>query len=478
MSKFILAFFVAVVIAVGYGTSPAQAQPPGKSELKDDIEDLTRLDPEIERYLPRWRILEADLKIKLAQVFKLNGAKVSEADEMVVTASFQKKGSEQQILTIRVGPSPEGVMSGTNKIRSDLGDRLYQELLNRNYAHQVIEPTIPVTQQGKERIPSVLTPTIAKQFIALSAFRQAVQLGSEPLGTGTGARPIARLEHLIGNDEIGYHFWSSGQGKALLSYPIIPLDNDTLRSRGVPDILTAMLGVGYRLKIGSDSAANAIITPRRLNGALGAKAIARIEYRLPQVNDLGFSLYAEVPFAKLAANEGVDANTEVASMTELQPTKRGFDTIRGAYFLRTVAQGTVFWETWLNDYEHFFRVNLGVSYQEVQHSAVTLGGILVNPNRPRQFYGDGVQMINLIHPSEFEDWIYAKMEYLNQSGFPFGISAQLANRNLLISGFIPLVPNWLFIEAKYSTPLLRDSPAPWENKAFFMISPILRFKID
>ena len=92
--------------------------------------------------------------------------------------------------------------------------------------------------------------------------------------------------------------------------------------------------------------------------------------------------------------------------------------------------------------------------------------------------GDAVMYRDLIHPTEFEDWLYAKVDYLNQSGFPFGISAQLANRNLLVSGFIPVIKNWLFLEAKYSTPLLRDEPAPWEYRSFFMISPILRFELD
>jgi hypothetical protein len=92
--------------------------------------------------------------------------------------------------------------------------------------------------------------------------------------------------------------------------------------------------------------------------------------------------------------------------------------------------------------------------------------------------GDAIVYTGLDHPTEFEDWLYAKVDYLNQSGFPFGISAQLANRNLLLSGFIPLLRNWLFIEAKYSTPILRKNPEPWEYPTFFMISPVLRFELD
>ncbi|MEZ4786212.1 MAG: hypothetical protein R3F28_19310 [Candidatus Kapaibacterium sp.] len=67
---------------------------------------------------------------------------------------------------------------------------------------------------------------------------------------------------------------------------------------------------------------------------------------------------------------------------------------------------------------------------------------------------------------------------MNQSDFPFGVSAQLANRNLLLTGFVPVVPNWLFLQAKYSTPLLRSEAAPWEQNPFIVISPVLRFMLD
>jgi hypothetical protein len=462
---------MALLLVLSFDNHPAFAQPPGKRELNEDVTDLTQLDPDIEQYLPRWKILEADLKIKLAQYFRLTGVPVSEADSMVVTATFPQPGTgTQDLLSIRVGEDPAAHLSGAAKIRSELGDALYNRILNKDYALSPIEPATPVTTNARTRIPSVLQPTNAKQFVAVSAFRQAVQLGT------TGAR----IEHLLGNDEIGYHFWSSGQGKALLSYPIIPLEDAALRAKGVPDVLTVMLGGAYRMKAGdgTDNFLSGAIQPRRLNGAIGGKAVARVEYRLPDVNDLGFGLNAEVPFSKLQATEQVDVSDGLVTFREIQANRKSGrpDTVQAAYFLRNVAQGVAFWETWLNDYEHFFRVSLGVSYQEVARGVVASGTTPVTTLN--NGVADGVLYTGLSHPTEFQDWIFAKVEYLNQSGFPFGMSAQLSNRNLLIDGFIPLIPNWLFIEAKYSTPVLRTNPAPWENNAFFMISPIFRFMID
>lgn len=467
----------AILLVLSLDIHHASAQtPPGRRELTEDITDLTQLDPDIEKYLPRWKILEADLKIKLAQYFRLSGYPVAETDSMLVTATFPKPGSgDQDLLSIRVGEDPNANLSGAAKIRSELGDALYNRILNRDYALTLIEPATPVTSTGRTRIPNVLQPTNAKQFIAVSAFRQAVQLGT------TGAR----LEHVLGNDEIGYHFWSSGQGKLSLTYPIIPLEDPNLRSVGVPDILTIALGGAYRLKFGTpeDNFLNGAIQPRRLNGAIGAKATARIEYRLPQVNDLGFMIYTELPFGKMGAGEMVDLTDGLVTFPE-RSTDRALrnDTVQAAYFLRNVAQGVLFWETWLNDYEHFFRVSVGASYQEVARGEVAAGVALGNPKPIASRLipnsgADGVKYTNLIHPTEFQDWIYARVEYLNQSGFPFGMSAQLSNSNLLLTGFIPLIPNWLFIEAKYSTPVLRTAPQPWESNSFFMVSPIFRFMI-
>jgi hypothetical protein len=465
---------VGVLLALGAAPSDVSAQPTER-ELRENIRDLTTLDPDIERYLPRWRILESDLKIKIAHFFNLMGVPVNEADSMIVTATFPDPGTNvQELLSLRVGENAASSISGTERLRNELGVRLYEDILRRDYQHVVIEPAVPVTENARERMPNVFYPATARQFVAISAFRQSVQLG----------RSGARLEHMIGNDEIGYHFWQSGQGRAWAHYPIIPLTDPELRSRGVPDIFTIDLGIAYRMKFGSpdDNFLGDVISPRKLNGAIGPKAYTRIEYRLPQINDLGFSINAEVPFNKLTSPTEVKADQSIVRLYEA--TGRG-EPLHTAYFLRTVAQGALFWENWLggdDSYEHFFRISLGVSYQE--YARATVGEVVEGVYEPftevdpLNKLGNAVSYTGLIHPTEFEDWLYAKVDYLNQSGFPFGLSAQLSNRNLMVNGFIPVIRNWLFLEAKYSTPLLRDEAAPWEYNTFFMISPVLRFELE
>ena len=483
--------FIMAMILAGYVT--VQAQDPTVSELEQDIADLKTLDPDVSKYFPRWRILEADLKAKLALYFRSIGVPVDPSDTMIVTASFDKgAGGAQDILQIKAGSYPRSELNSRQTIEGSLGAELYQQILERKYAYTEIPPAKLITESKPDRVPSVFHPTNAKQFIVISAFRQAVQVG------GTGAR----LEHQIGSDEIGYPFWEGGQGKALIDYPIIRQDDPDLRANGVPDPFKFSLGIGYRLKFGvkDQSALADVFAPRLLNGAIGAKAIVRAEYRFPQLNDLGVGFYTELPFNKRSGTEDVKGNQEVVWVADSIGTGRPGQSIpiRSAYFLRTVAQGNLFWETWLNNYEHYIRFSLGMSYQEFAVGALRVGDYWLDPNgrttrRVNTRTGiveegpgadpvglaNNVEYRGLVHPTEVQDWLYAKVEYLNQSDFPFGASAQLSNNNLLLTGFVPVVPNWLFLQAKYSTPLLRGGdPEAWEQSPFIVVSPVLRFMLD
>lgn len=468
------------------GTDEVRAQGTTIAELDENIENLRELDPDIAKYLPRWRILEADLKAKMVLYFRSQGYDVTEADTIVVTGGFDQKNGQEDLLKIEIASVPGAELNGRAKIESEIGEGLYQDILAREqYIHAVIERETPITEGPKERVPNVLYPTNARQFVAISAFRQAVQLGTSG----------ARLEHLIGTDEIGYPFWSGGQAKAVVDYPIIRQADPKLRSVGVPDPLKFSLGIGYRLKFGQEGSSGAadLFAPRLLNGALGAKAIVRTEYRLPEVNDLGIGFYTELPLNRRAGTEAVEGNEEVVwrSSTTLLRERNVSIPVREAYFLRTVAQGNLFWETWIDDYTHYLRFSIGASYQDVAVGHLRVDDNFLDPDGVTLWNANGVQAGNanppglannvkytaLDHPDAVEDWIYAKIEYLNQSDFPFGFSAQLANRNLLLNGFVPIVPNWLFLQAKYSAPIMGDA-MPWEHEPMIVVSPILRFMLD
>ena len=85
---------------------------------------------------------------------------------------------------------------------------------------------------------------------------------------------------------------------------------------------------------------------------------------------------------------------------------------------------------------------------------------------------DGLKVYS---PNELGDWVYMKAQYRNQASFPFGVSVQYSNQIFLGRVFIPIFGNWLYIDAKYATPL--RGTHPFENQDFYMISPLLRITI-
>jgi len=85
---------------------------------------------------------------------------------------------------------------------------------------------------------------------------------------------------------------------------------------------------------------------------------------------------------------------------------------------------------------------------------------------------DGLKMY---HPTEFGDWFFFKLQYRNQAAFPFGMSLQYSNQMLLGRVYIPLLGDWLYLDAKYATPL--RGVRPYENQSFYVISPLLRITI-
>jgi hypothetical protein len=54
---------------------------------------------------------------------------------------------------------------------------------------------------------------------------------------------------VFGNDDAGYHFWSSGQASVQLQRPLY-LNPDVQTNRAIPYLLDIFLGWGYRMEAG------------------------------------------------------------------------------------------------------------------------------------------------------------------------------------------------------------------------------------
>ena len=85
----------------------------------------------------------------------------------------------------------------------------------RKYCHEDISPELPVTPIQATAITNYFQPTNVTQSISVSLFEQSLKVGT------TGFWIVSQ----IGNDEIGYPFWSAGESKV---FATIPLGNENL----------------------------------------------------------------------------------------------------------------------------------------------------------------------------------------------------------------------------------------------------------
>lgn len=440
------------------------------------IDSLTTVDPEIRKYFPRWRICETDLQLQIYQAFRLSGYDanlLSKSDIEVLAAPRINQDNPYDILLVSCGKASMNSVDlnkflGPKLIRILVGEWSFvqndlNDFIKRDYCYQEIPPEIPVTETQAATIVSYLYPTNVDHAFTLSLFDQALKIGE----TGFW------LKNMIGSDDIGYPFWSAGESKVVLKRPLY-VNFDPATSKGIPYLIDAYLGGGYRITGGIDNKGTILswVSSRVLNQGPGGKLVAGLDFYMP--------------FYPLI---GVHINTEIV-LRELQdeiikPGDYGFTPLRDDVIwegeekgrldgivplLRSTGQATVFYNWWIDNNkpnpEHYMRFDVGISYSEVKEVG------LYNDKYLTPF---GLTGLNLYKPNELGDWIFLKAEYRSQSTWPFGLSMQYSNQILLSKIHIPLFGNWFYLEGKYATPL--RGLRPYETKNFFMISPVLRLTI-
>lgn len=467
--KKILLFTALFLTFIAYGNSQG-------FDRKAIIDSLTTVDPEIRKYFPRWRVCETDLQLQIYQAFRLAGFNTNQlslSDIEILASPKNNNDDPYDILLVSCGKASMNSVD----IYKFLGKKLV-EVLNgdwsfiyndRNnivmldYCYQEIPPEIPVTETQAATIVSYLYPTNVNHAFTLSLFDQGLKIGE----TGFW------LKNMIGTDDIGYPFWSSGESKVVLKRPLY-VNYDPSTSKGIPFLIDAYLGGAYRITGGIDNKGTILnwVSSRVLNQGPGGKLVAGLDFYMP--------------FYPLV---GVHINTEIV-LREMQdevikPGDYGFTPLRDDVLwegeekgrldgivplLRSTGQATVFYNWWIDRHkpnpEHYMRFDVGISYSEVREVGLYNDKYLT-PN--------GLTGLNTYKPNELGDWIFLKAEYRSQSTWPFGFSMQYSNQILLSRIYIPLFGNWFYLEGKHATPLrgLRS----YESKNFFMISPVLRLTI-
>lgn len=479
------------------------------------LDSLRDINEELKKYFPRWKVTESDLQFRIYQSFVQLGYPQDSLDQqnIIVLAAPKKIGAveEYEILLLSCGnksmnaqmmdrelPEIIDFLSGKDPYRLNGGAHYAGK---RDYNYEDIPVEVPIEEdQGVIMVDYLNRPKGVNQAMILSLYEQSLKIGK----TGFW------LSSQVGNDRIGMPFWLAGESSVMLKYDLY-LNNDPESNVRNPELLKIMLGGSFRLNTGvNNTGILEIIPERQLNSHPAGKINFGLEYNFPFHPQAGLSLNYSTPIQSIET-ETIDPNNwalfsnrsssayvddfEDPGFNRTNPDPRednlapiekdanGNDiNYQIAPILETTGQLTAFYNLWIdeNKAENFFRFELGVSYAEIREylhyrvDALDGNGNSLGFSTP-EITSENTQGVGLIHPDEFSDWIFAKVEYRNQAVYPFSASVQYSNQILLTRAFVKLFGNWLFLEAKYATPL-RD-PLPYELENFFMISPVLRITI-
>jgi len=221
------------------------------------------------------------------------------------------------------------------------------------------------------------------------------------------------LEAVIGREEIGYHFWSSGDfGVRAIIYGLK---------------LGALLPFPYGYKTQQP------INPLAIKPAL-------------LVGSTGVSADYEYPFGDNKA--GVRLSLGDMYLWSFQ---KKVPTGLSAYSLH--ATGQVYFARqalWGND-SFTFTGGIG-SHQVTMNEADEAQG-----------------KVDVTGKNTFTSPLL-RVDYARLGERLYGGAVQYYSSILYLSGWVEVVKNFLFLDLKYYTPVFRD-PEPWEQKYFFMISP-------
>ena len=199
-----------------------------------------------------------------------------------------------------------------------------------------------------------------------------------------------------------------------------------IKKREIPYYISAKLGYGYKINsgIGDNAEILSWVTGRKLNGSIGGKFIAGVQFLYPNYPSVGLNFNAEIPMKKIQTegyitddywSQGLNERPEIVNHD-----KSNRDLVGVIPVNRASGQLTAFYNLWLKENGlpyHYFKFEAGISYSEV----VEYASFQYN-KADYKISTENVSGLQTYKPNEFADWIYLKAEYRNQALHPFGFS--------------------------------------------------------
>jgi hypothetical protein len=343
-------------------------------------------------HFPTWLIRDVDVRERVHKVFR-NRLKFPSRDSDLVVITNPSK-TEIEMLSFGA------VSMGREEVRLFVGDNLRKTILSEEYSRE----STPQPQEPKK--PIVLEPEPKSVFFEGSLFG-----GSIKFSNGWGA------EMKMGNDAIGFPFWSSGSAEVVLLVDQLRIGAVVPMSVGLSE---SQIGGPFTIQ------------SRKLNGAGGFTA----EYAF---NIASGSFDFHITSSPLSNS---DANKKYTSLTE-------------AYYVRSVVQGIYYRNLGMINNEHSFTLGVGMGYHQIGKARI-IPYVDVNTTDKFDYYSPII-----------------KVSYLRQGMHTYGVEVQGYSSTLLITSWIELVKDFIYADMKYSIPVFRG-PNAWENSYFIMVSPRIR----
>jgi hypothetical protein len=365
--------------------------------LRRIVRSLNSVDSTYEAYFPTWLVLDQTLRLKAMDVFRSRGIAVSENDDVVIVAT----PDSQDVVDIRIGESNYGRLYA----RSALDRTIKQELLRpQSYVSDERTPT------GYSRSDSETRKAFARP-ISPDWISASVSLFGGEIRFANDWSLIGK----VGDDVLGYPFWSSGQVWLMIRYKSVALGGRLPVHGGLDDFT-----LGFRT--------------RRLNGSTGVCGEFEIEWDAIRIDSRNFTY------------GGLGGSFAIGTLGDRRPELVTPDPNK-LYSIPSLLELHYSFDYQFNRSGQLLSAQVGISYHNVTTSKFRELEV-IRIGEPESF----------VHP-------HIVLVYTHQRADWFKVSGQLSRLSLL-SAWVELVPRFVFAEVKYSSVLFREHRS-WEHSSYF-----------
>ncbi len=386
----------------------------GLQSEREELQSLERIllllnsgDTTYASYFPVWSVLDKNMKLSIYNAFRNRGKHFSEDDQIVIIATPNMKS----IADIRIGSTSYGRLFASKS----LDPELHKTLLEQKYVLANETPfgyknDAQLRRRGMTENPNWVS-------LNISLFGGTMKFGND-----------WRIVGKVGNDELGYPFWSSGQILVMAGYKSIQLGGYLPMHGGVFETNPAERPLSLK--------------PRLLNGSSGVTGSFEFEWDAVKINSARFTYGS------------IGGSFAVGSLDRRRPEYLTFD-LNNLYSITTILQAYYGFNYQFDD-EKILGMRTGVTYHRV-----TLN----------RYVGDEIYRYG-----EAETFItpLISAEYRNLGADWFKLNAQYS-RLLSLGAWAEIVPRYVYAEVKYAAPLFR-TPRPWEQ--WYYLYATLGFNFD